>query len=204
MENKEYFTIINKNQLDHYRPMVRNLRMVENDPVFYVSNWVVFYYECHYEYHNNIMRYKGFDYLEQADLVNKAIISNEEDFNLLANGEAILDTLYVFENDVEDIKESPKDYMFSFNDDIDLKSSKTASSKTKPSYYKGEYDLISHLYDIMTHEELRGFLKGNVIKYIDRYQDKNGIEDLNKAREYSGRLIEFEKKLKGEDNKFIQ
>ena len=75
----------------------------------------------------------------------------------------------------------------------------------KPTHYKhGKYDLITHLADILTEEELRGFLKGNVIKYIDRYRDKNGIEDLEKAREYTHRLEEFEKKVKGEDNEFIQ
>ena len=74
-----------------------------------------------------------------------------------------------------------------------------------PDHYKhGKYDLITHLEDIFTEEELRGFLKGNVIKYIDRYRDKNGIEDLEKAREYTHRLEEFEKKVKGEDNEFIQ
>lgn len=42
-------------------------------------------------------------------------------------------------------------------------------------------------------DELRGFLRGNVIKYIGRYRHKNGIEDLEKARDYLDRLIEHEK-----------
>ena len=32
-----------------------------------------------------------------------------------------------------------------------------------------------------------------VIKYVTRYQDKNGIEDLKKARHTLDMLIEFEK-----------
>lgn len=200
MENEEYFTVVNKEQFDDYRYMIENLRIGENDPIFDYSNWFVLYYK----YHDNYAWYEGWDCLEQADLFNKAIIFNEKDFNLFANGKTIPDIFHVSDVLEEDIKENPKDYMFSFNSDVDLKSSKTASSKIKPSYYKGKYDLISHFYDIMTHEELRGFLKGNIIKYVDRYQDKNGVEDLNKAREYNGRLIEFEKKLKGEDNEFIQ
>ena len=34
-----------------------------------------------------------------------------------------------------------------------------------------------------------GFHEANVIKYITRYKDKNGIEDLNKAKWYIDRLI---------------
>lgn len=34
------------------------------------------------------------------------------------------------------------------------------------------------------------FCEGNIIKYITRYKDKNGIEDLKKARHYLDMLIE--------------
>lgn len=34
-----------------------------------------------------------------------------------------------------------------------------------------------------------GFAEGNVIKYVVRYQDKNGVEDLKKARHYLDMLI---------------
>lgn len=37
-----------------------------------------------------------------------------------------------------------------------------------------------------------GFCAGNVIKYICRYKNKNGIEDLKKARHYIDLLIEIE------------
>ena len=42
----------------------------------------------------------------------------------------------------------------------------------------------------MTAEQLEGFLRGNVIKYLARYPDKNGLEDLRKARHYLDKLIE--------------
>ena len=35
-----------------------------------------------------------------------------------------------------------------------------------------------------------GFLEGNVIKYITRYQHKNGLEDLLKAQAYLNKLID--------------
>ena len=39
---------------------------------------------------------------------------------------------------------------------------------------------------------LPDFAYGNVIKYVLRYRDKNGIEDLRKARVYLDWLIECE------------
>ena len=44
----------------------------------------------------------------------------------------------------------------------------------------------------MTPEEFRGFLRGNVIKYICRYKDKDGVEDLQKAEHYLSELIKDE------------
>jgi hypothetical protein len=36
------------------------------------------------------------------------------------------------------------------------------------------------------------FIEGNVIKYIMRHRQKNGLEDLQKARHYIDLLIEIE------------
>ena len=35
-----------------------------------------------------------------------------------------------------------------------------------------------------------GFCEGNIIKYVSRFKDKNGIEDLKKAKHYLEFLIE--------------
>lgn len=48
--------------------------------------------------------------------------------------------------------------------------------------------------DLLTPEEFRGFLKGNIYKYNHRYLQKNGIKDLEKAKVYQDRLINFEQK----------
>lgn len=45
---------------------------------------------------------------------------------------------------------------------------------------------------LITEEQTRGFLKGNVLKYLVRYEDKGGMDDLIKAHEYLTRLIAFE------------
>ena len=35
-----------------------------------------------------------------------------------------------------------------------------------------------------------GYLEGNIVKYITRWKDKGGVEDLKKARHYLDKLIE--------------
>ena len=41
----------------------------------------------------------------------------------------------------------------------------------------------------MSHEAFKGYLKGNIMKYIWRYERKNGQEDLLKAQWYLNKLI---------------
>jgi len=47
--------------------------------------------------------------------------------------------------------------------------------------------------DYILENEL-GFCEGNIIKYVTRYKDKNGLEDLEKAQQYLDFLIEDYKK----------
>ena len=35
-----------------------------------------------------------------------------------------------------------------------------------------------------------GYLEGNIIKYVTRYKEKNGMRDLEKAKHYLDKLIE--------------
>jgi len=44
-----------------------------------------------------------------------------------------------------------------------------------------------------------GFLEGNVIKYVSRYQSKGGLEDLKKAKHYINLLINQEVEKLTED-----
>lgn len=55
------------------------------------------------------------------------------------------------------------------------------------------YDVFEH--DLLEPDELRGFYKGNIYKYVKRYPKKNGLEDLEKARDYIDLLIKLEKTL---------
>ena len=62
-----------------------------------------------------------------------------------------------------------------------------------PSHYNhGGKETIEILKDFLTEEEFKGFLKGNVLKYMHRYKFKNGMEDLNKASWYLDKLKETE------------
>ena len=62
---------------------------------------------------------------------------------------------------------------------------------TNPCYYGfGDDAVIECIEYIESHAF--DFLEGNVIKYVTRYQNKNGSEDLKKARWYLDRLIKRE------------
>jgi Protein of unknwon function (DUF3310) len=44
------------------------------------------------------------------------------------------------------------------------------------------------------HANAIGYFEGNVIKYVSRWRNKNGIADLEKAKHYIDLLIELERK----------
>ena len=65
-----------------------------------------------------------------------------------------------------------------------------------PNHYckDGDVECIDAIRASMTPEAFAGYCKGNVMKYIFRYEDKGGVEDLKKAQVYLGWLIEAEEK----------
>lgn len=63
----------------------------------------------------------------------------------------------------------------------------------KPSHYrKGEVDLIESWYQTMPFDGFRWAMKSHIMKYIYRFEEKNGAEDLDKATYYIERLKEKE------------
>ncbi len=56
-------------------------------------------------------------------------------------------------------------------------------------YNSGKIEVISIMEDQLSSEEYRGYIKGNVLKYLLRERHKNGLEDLEKAQWYLNRLI---------------
>ncbi len=66
-------------------------------------------------------------------------------------------------------------------------------------YAKHKIQPWDAMQDWMTPEQFSGFLRGSVFKYLARYRDKGGLEDLRKARHVLDKLIELEESLE-EDN----
>ena len=69
----------------------------------------------------------------------------------------------------------------------------------KPGHYTyGRYECIDIIEDILADASgPEGFLIGNVIKYLWRFQHKNGTEDLEKARWYLDRAITRRRAMNG-------
>ena len=60
-----------------------------------------------------------------------------------------------------------------------------------PNHYKdGEIECIDAMEASMTPEAFSGYCKGNVIKYVWRYEKKDRLEGLLKAQWYLNRLIQ--------------
>ena len=64
-------------------------------------------------------------------------------------------------------------------------------------YTQGSVECIEAIKACMGADAFKGFLKGNVVKYLWRYEIKGGAEDLHKAKWYLERLI---KEVEGEDD----
>ena len=71
---------------------------------------------------------------------------------------------------------------------------KTLKHQVGGGHYKGrkiqpiEYILANEL----------DFIEGSVVKYITRWRDKNGVEDILKIKQYCDILIEYEDNQKDE------
>lgn len=71
---------------------------------------------------------------------------------------------------------------------------RSTSSTTNPlniqvggNHYKLAIQPVEYIY-----KNNLGFLEGNVIKYVTRHKNKNGAEDLKKARHYIDMLLAME------------
>lgn len=60
-----------------------------------------------------------------------------------------------------------------------------------PSHYTtGEIEVIDYIRDKLTTEQFTGFCEGNVLKYVSRWRQKGGLEDLSKAKVYLDWMIQ--------------
>lgn len=70
---------------------------------------------------------------------------------------------------------------------VEQEVSESDNSATSPSYYS---DYVVKPIDFIVNNNL-AFAEGNIIKYVVRWKQKNGIEDLKKAKVYLDKLIEL-------------
>ena len=66
-----------------------------------------------------------------------------------------------------------------------------------PHYTDGGIECIEAIEAALTPEEYRGYLKGNIQKYVWREKHKGGTESLKKAQWYLDRLIQLDEVQKG-------
>ena len=65
-----------------------------------------------------------------------------------------------------------------------------------PHYNAGNIECIDAIQQSMQPDAFFGYLKGNIQKYVWRYEMKKGVQDLEKAQWYLNKLI---KVLKAEE-----
>jgi hypothetical protein len=76
-----------------------------------------------------------------------------------------------------------------FNSEID------ANTQVNPQHYKnGEVECIEAIKSAVVGKDgVSGYLVGNVIKYLWRYESKGKVTDLEKSNWYLNKLIDYEK-----------
>jgi hypothetical protein len=61
-------------------------------------------------------------------------------------------------------------------------------------HYKGK---PLQVWDFVAANNL-GYFEGNIVKYVSRWKDKGGVDDLRKAKHYIEKLIELETQVQDE------
>jgi hypothetical protein len=93
----------------------------------------------------------------------------------LAQADDVVEALNLFDTQVEEAKDAhvPKAL------DVQVGGSHYKNLKIQPVEY--------------IHANQLPYIEGNIVKYITRWRDKNGIKDLEKIKHYIDLLIELEK-----------
>ena len=75
----------------------------------------------------------------------------------------------------------------------DLPKEKSTDSINPDHYKSGDIECIDAIKASLDKQQFKGYLKASIIKYLWRYEKKNGLEDLQKADWFLQRLIKEEK-----------
>ena len=75
----------------------------------------------------------------------------------------------------------------------EIEIAETDSMVESPLHYRqGEIEAIDAIEAALSADEFRGYLKGNVMKYLWREAHKGGSEDVRKAQWYLNRLVDLD------------
>lgn len=72
---------------------------------------------------------------------------------------------------------------------VDTSKVKSDPVNSPTHYQMGLIETIDSIKNILGHEKFQAYCTGNVIKYLSRYREKNGLEDLKKAETYISFII---------------
>ena len=94
-----------------------------------------------------------------------------------------LDKKYVNDSKIENAKTTNIQFT------IDTTKTKSDPVNSPTHYQTGLIETIDSIKNILGHEKFQAYCIGNVIKYLSRYREKNGLEDLKKAETYISFII---------------
>lgn len=117
-----------------------------------------------------------------------AHICNEPDVNAAAPGECIICNFPIIDTQSSCPRAVFAKDIIEKNDDRNV---------NHPNHYcQGGIECIKAIEASMPPDGFQDYCKGNVLKYIWRWRDKAGVEDLKKARVYLNWMIESAEKEK--------
>ena len=94
-----------------------------------------------------------------------------------------LDKKYANDNKIENAKTTNIQFT------IDTTETQSDPVNSPTHYQTGLIETIDSIKNILGHEKFQAYCTGNVIKYLSRYREKNGLEDLKKAETYISFII---------------
>ena len=93
----------------------------------------------------------------------------------------------------DEVKLEPADYPEEMEAPEVTAERKRVEDIVRPAHYRaGGVDVIEYAEHHVPREQMIGFHRINVLKYLTRYDKKNGVEDLKKAQFYLDKLIQLE------------
>lgn len=62
-------------------------------------------------------------------------------------------------------------------------------NESAPTHYDKPIQPWDYMESIMSEQAFVGYMQGNIIKYVSRFEEKGGRQDLIKARHYINKLL---------------